>query len=203
MIPYFPPLLAAIGPVLAWCAVLILVIASLCCILFTMRAPRRPLVYVATALLGLALVLVALPGPDAPPLFRVLIGIVVLTLSVLGGGPASQLVLALASRGAVPGVHGGIVIAERATSEERAEGLAPTHEVLRGGATIGFLERFATAGAIMAGFPEAIAVIVAIKGVGRFTELEASEARERFIIGTLTSLTWACVCAGIFRLTGA
>jgi hypothetical protein len=203
MIPYLPPLLAAIGPVLAWCAVLILVIASLCCILFTMRAPRRPLVYVAAALLGLALVIVALPGPDAPPLFRVLIGIVVLTLSVLGGGPASQLVLALASRGAVPGMHGGIVIAERATSEERAEGVQPTHEVLRGGATIGYLERFATAGAIMAGFPEAIAVLVAIKGVGRFTELEASEARERFIIGTLTSLIWACVCAGVFRLTGA
>jgi hypothetical protein len=65
------------------------------------------------------------------------------------------------------------------------------------------LERFASAGAIMAGFPEAIAVLVAIKGVGRFTELEASEARERFIIGTLTSLIWACVCAGVFRLTGA
>ena len=75
--------------------------------------------------------------------------------------------------------------------------------MLRGGTIIGYLERFATAGAIMAGFPEAIAVLVAIKGVGRFTELEAAEARERFIIGTLVSLIWACVCAGVFRLAVA
>ena len=33
----------------------------------------------------------------------------------------------------------------------------------------------------------------------RFTELEAPEARERFIIGTLVSIVWACVCAGLFR----
>lgn len=203
MIPNLQPLFATVGPVLAWCAVLILVIASLCCILFTMRSPRRPLVYVATGLLGLALIIVALPTPDAPVLFRVLIGLVVLALSVTGGGPASQLVLALASRGAVPGVHGGIVIAEAATPQQQAAGVQPTQEVLRGGTTIGYLERFAATGAIMAGFPEALAVLIAIKGVGRFTELEAPEARERFIIGTLTSLIWACVCAGVFRLTFA
>ena len=40
-----------------------------------------------------------------------------------------------------------------------------------------------------------VAVVVAIKGVGRFTELAAAESRERFIIGTLSSLTWACACA--------
>jgi hypothetical protein len=132
----------------------------------------------------------------------VLIGIVALALSIAGGGPASQLVLALASGGgAVPGVHGGIVVAERTTAEERAEGVHPTREILRGGATIGYLERLATTATIMAGFPEAIAVIVAIKGVGRFTELEEPEARERFIIGTLTSLIWACAAAAIFRLS--
>jgi hypothetical protein len=53
----------------------------------------------------------------------------------------------------------------------------------------------AVAGAILAGFPEALAVVVAIKGVGRFTELASSEARERFIIGTFASLIWACACA--------
>ena len=46
-------------------------------------------------------------------------------------------------------------------------------------------------------------MLIAIKGVGRFTELEAAEARERFIIGTLASLIWACVCAGLFRLAVA
>jgi hypothetical protein len=97
----------------------------------------------------------------------------------------------------VPGVHGGIVV------HDRVSGLDETREVLRGGTTIGYLERFATTGSIMAGFPEALGVLIAIKGVGRFTELEAPEARERFIIGTLVSLIWACVCAGLFRFAVA
>jgi hypothetical protein len=190
-----PALLAAFGPVVLWGSALLASIASLCCIIATLRSPRRPLVYVATGLLAAAFILVVVPGVHAPLVFRVLIGIVALVLSVLGGGPASQLVLALATRStSVPGPHGGIVV------HDRVEGVEATREVLRGGMTIGFLERFATTGAIMAGFPEAIAVLVAIKGVGRFTELEAGEARERFIIGTLTSLIWACVCAGLFRL---
>ncbi|SMG46341.1 hypothetical protein [Agreia pratensis] len=74
-----------------------------------------------------------------------------------------------------------------------------TVEVLRGGTTIGVLERIAIAGAITAGFPEAIAVVIAIKGVGRFSELAASEAKERFIIGTLASFVWACSCALVLR----
>jgi hypothetical protein len=202
MIPHLSSFFAAIGPVLAWCSVLVLAIAALCCVLFALRSPRRPLVYVAAGMLALAVLISALPIPDAPPLLRVLIGIVALALSIAGGGPASQLALALASGGgAVPGVHGGIVVAERATAEDRAEGVRPTREVLRGGATIGYLERLATTATIMAGFPEAIAVIVAIKGVGRFTELEEPESRERFIIGTLTSLIWACASAALFRLS--
>jgi hypothetical protein len=74
-----------------------------------------------------------------------------------------------------------------------------TVEVLRGGTTIGVLERLAIAGAIIAGFPEAIAVVIAIKGVGRFSELAAAEAKERFIIGTLASFVWACACALVLR----
>ncbi|SKB01890.1 hypothetical protein SAMN06295879_3378 [Agreia bicolorata] len=74
-----------------------------------------------------------------------------------------------------------------------------TVEVLRGGTTIGVLERLAIAGAVIAGFPEAIAVVIAIKGVGRFSELAASEAKERFIIGTLASFVWACACALVLR----
>jgi len=203
MIPHLPLLFDAIGPIVAWSAVLILAIASLCCVLLTLRSPRRPLVYVAAALLALAVIIVAIPTVAAPPLFSVLIGIVALALSIAGGGPAAQLVLALASRTTVDGVNGGIVVPERQTAAERADGEQPTREVLRGGTTIGFLERLATTGSIMAGFPEAIAVLVAIKGVGRFTELDAAEARERFIIGTLVSLIWACSCAALFRLAAA
>jgi hypothetical protein len=72
-------------------------------------------------------------------------------------------------------------------------------EVLRGGTTIGILERLAIAGAIVAGFPEAVAVVIAIKGVGRFSELAAPEAKERFIIGTLASFVWACACALVLQ----
>ena len=65
-------------------------------------------------------------------------------------------------------------------------------DVLRGGRWIGILERLATAGAILVGYPAAIAVIVAVKGLGRFPELRAGAGvSERFIIGTLASLLWA------------
>ena len=189
-----PQFLAAVVPFALWAVALILAIAAVCCMIATLRSPRRPLVYTAAGLLGLAFLLVALPQQGAPLVFRVLIGVVALVLSVVGGGPAAQLALALATRStSVPGVHGGIVV------HDRVSGLEETREVLRGGTTIGYLERFATTGSIMAGFPEALGVLIAIKGVGRFTELEAPEARERFIIGTLVSLIWACVCAGLFR----
>jgi len=184
---------AAVVPQALWVLTLLLAIASLCCIVATLRAPRRPLVYTAAGLLAGAFLLVALPQHEAPLAFRVLIGIVALALSVLGGGPATQVVLALATRTvSVPG-NQGLVVHDRTTGAET------TREVLRGGMTIGVLERFATTGAIMAGFPEALGVIVAIKGVGRFTELDAAEARERFIIGSFVSIVWACVCAGLFR----
>ena len=72
--------------------------------------------------------------------------------------------------------------------------------MLRGGAAIGVLERICVALGIVAGFPEALAIIVAVKGLGRFTELATAEARERFIIGTLASLLWASACAVLVRL---
>ena len=78
---------------------------------------------------------------------------------------------------------------------------APSGGVLRGGAWIGMLERIAITGTILAGFPEGIAVVLAIKGLGRYPELreahpdKRSPAAERFIIGTLASYLWACLCA--------
>ena len=73
-------------------------------------------------------------------------------------------------------------------------------EVLRGGTTIGYLERLAAALGIVAGFPAVIAVLVALKGIGRFTELATPAARERFIVGTLASLLWACAVSAIVPL---
>jgi len=193
--PPVPVLLTQVAPHALWVLALLLLLAALGCIIATLRTPRRPLVYCATGLLAAAVVLVLIPAEHAPFALRLLIGAAALALAVLGGWPVSQLVLALATRSTTePSAHGGILV--RAMTPEGET----TREVLRGGTTIGLLERLAAAGTIMAGFPEGLAVLVAIKGVGRFTELEEAEARERFIIGTLTSIIWACVCAGVFRI---
>ena len=63
---------------------------------------------------------------------------------------------------------------------------------LRGGTWIGFLERFAITGCLLAGYPSGIAFVVAIKGLGRYPELrEHPVASERFVVGTLASMSWA------------
>ena len=78
--------------------------------------------------------------------------------------------------------------------------------VLRGGAWIGALERVAIFATLVAGWPEGLAIVLALKGLGRYPELRAAEdgvrtgAAERFIIGTFTSVLWACACAGVVAL---
>lgn len=72
--------------------------------------------------------------------------------------------------------------------------------VLRGGAWIGCLERAAVAATLLAGWPEGIALVLAVKGVGRYAELRETNAPEAFIIGTLTSLLWAAAAAGTSHL---
>ncbi len=63
---------------------------------------------------------------------------------------------------------------------------------LRGGRWIGVLERLAVTGCVLLGEPSGIAIVVAVKGLGRYPELrENPGASERFVIGTLASLVWA------------
>lgn len=158
------------------------------------------LMVVATALMVIGALLVALV-PSVPPTgpALVLLGVFVLAVAVAGGGPIASFVLALATKGSVaPGIHGGILVEHRNPSASQVVG-RPI-EVLRGGTAIGILERLALVAALFSGYPEAIAVIVAVKGVGRFTELDSAEARERFIIGSLASLLWAAGVASILLL---
>ena len=74
---------------------------------------------------------------------------------------------------------------------------APKTGVLRGGMWIGILERLAITTAIVVGYGEAVAVVIAIKGLGRYPEMRRSDREdggavaERFIIGTLASFLWA------------
>jgi hypothetical protein len=65
---------------------------------------------------------------------------------------------------------------------------------LRGGTWIGILERLAITGSLLAGEPGGVAVVVAVKGLGRYPELRAGDdpaVSERFVIGTLASLVWS------------
>lgn len=174
---------------LLWLAVLLLAASSLALIIVGDRTSRAVLLFSAVGALILDLALAAVARSTAPPLIGLPLVVVGLTLAVLGGSGLTRTVLTMSGGAPDTGTHGGIVPAG-----------VDGQEVLRGGRTIGYLERAATAAAIVAGFPEAIAVVVAIKGVGRFTELGEAETRERFIIGTLTSLLWASLVAGMVRL---
>ena len=91
--------------------------------------------------------------------------------------------------------------------------------VLRGGAWIGSFERAGVFAALIAGWPEGIAVVLALKGLGRYSELKSDSGTtgaqagpqtgpatgaptgggvaERFIIGTFCSVLWAVACAGV------
>jgi len=110
-------------------------------------------------------------------------------LATLGGGPVTTSVLALADRG-----------------NPRKQSTLVAGEVLRGGALIGALERAAIFGAVASGWPEGLAVILALKGLARYPELRSPDqpqavtpqaVAERFIIGTFTSVLWSVACAGL------
>ncbi|GAA2231590.1 hypothetical protein GCM10010413_32100 [Promicromonospora sukumoe] len=72
--------------------------------------------------------------------------------------------------------------------------------ILRGGAWLGVLERLAITGSLLAGYPYGIAIVIAIKGLGRYAELrDQPVASERFVVGTLASLIWS-VATGLLGL---
>ena len=135
------------------------------------------------------------------PLIAIAVGAGLGLTGIVGGNPFVVLLLGTAAgRTGHPrlGAHGGIIVPDTSAAGATAPGatavLPVEREILRGGTTIGYLERFALIGAVLAGQSAAVAVIVAVKGLGRFSELENEQARERFIIGTLASLIWAATC---------
>jgi len=118
----------------------------------------------------------------------VVLSAAVAALGVVAGSPITTWVLQRTEPPSTTGPTGGILVGGRADGET---------EILRGGTTIGYLERFAVIGAAAVGRLEIVAAVIAIKGLGRFTELSSSIARERFIIGTLVSLLWAGLCGAL------
>ena len=100
--------------------------------------------------------------------------------------------------------------AQRREAAEEGEGgpelidlrLVRAGKELPGGRWIGLLERAATYACIVAGFPAGIGVVMVVKGFGRYPELRTPDTAkgERFIIGTLASLLWASLWAGLVLL---
>ena len=85
-------------------------------------------------------------------------------------------------------------------AEQTGESADRPETVLRGGAWIGYLERAAVAATVLAGWPEGVALVLAVKGVGRYSELRETNAPETFIIGTFASMLWAVAAAGTVHL---
>ena len=148
-------------------------------------APAALLLLLAAAIFAAAPASVLIPEGSARVVFVGLAGL----LAVAGGGPLTALVFDLVDR-----------------REQPADSLRLAGHVLRGGAWIGCLERAATFATLVAGWPEGLAIVLALKGLGRYPELRAAEdgvrtgAAERFIIGTFISVLWACACAGVITL---
>ncbi|WP_104523947.1 hypothetical protein [Blastococcus atacamensis] len=164
-------------------AVLVLqVLVALAGLTLTVRGERRPVVAGgAVALVGALVVAAALAWlGEAGSGEQQAATLLAFLAAVTGGGPVATAVLHAADPAAV-GVSGG----------------PQDPDILRGGAWIGVLERAAVAGTLLAGWPEGLAVVLAVKGLGRFSELRAPAAAERFIVGTLASALWAAACVGV------
>ena len=78
-------------------------------------------------------------------------------------------------------------------------GLEAAGEQLKGGYWIGLLERVALFACVLSGFPAGIAVVLGVKGLGRYPELRTPTGSkgELFIIGTFSSMLWAALWSGL------
>ena len=157
------------------------------------------------------------------PFVQLLVVVLVLIVSVVGGWVLTSTVLRLAARSPDAGSpeagspdagspdasrledgadeDANTVVSDqqaprhpaRAAVSDGPDG-ARARAVLRGGTWIGILERIAVTGCFLAGDITSVALVVAVKGLGRYPELrENPGASERFVIGTLTSMIWAAL----------
>lgn len=183
-----------------WAIALVVVLGSvvLSVVALRIKQPILGLVGLVPIVLGF-LVLALGIQLGLPPVLPALVGFALAALAVVGGNPITVWVLGLAtSTNPGDGIHGGILVPD--TTAVGTKSTTKTREVLRGGTWIGYLERFAVVGSIAVGHFEIIAAVIAIKGLGRFSELDTPETRERFIIGTLTSMIWAGLCGALIIL---
>lgn len=85
------------------------------------------------------------------------------------------------------------------TASDSVPGLVEAGKELSGGYWIGLLERAALFACVLAGFPAGIAVVLGVKGLGRYPDLRTPTGSkgELFIIGTFASMLWAAAFAGL------
>jgi hypothetical protein len=166
-------------------AYLALVVLGIACATagLVFRRGRRVWAFATLVLLALLLVLAWVGGYD-------------------GSDEQGTRVVALAA-GVLAVVGGGLVTTQVLAMVE-ADTTHRAGEVLRGGAWIGALERLAVFVTLIVGWGPGLAIVLAVKGLGRYPELRTQEdtgAAERFIIGTFTSVLWAVACVGLAVLT--
>lgn len=121
----------------------------------------------------------------ATPIPHELVVVASVAAATLGGGPVTESVFRLAA------------FKRDADACDDVES-----SPLRGGMWIGLLERAAIASTLWASWPEGLAVVLAVKGLGRFSELKQHAAAEQFILGTFVSVLWACAAVGVGRMIG-
>lgn len=104
-------------------------------------------------------------------------------------------------------VCGGHLASRSVLEVVDSDGQLAVDSLLPGGSWIGALERLAIFACLLAGMPEGVAVVLAVKGLGRYPELKVDQVArssgsvdrsavgERFIIGTFVSVLWAAACA--------
>ncbi|SIR88757.1 hypothetical protein [Williamsia sterculiae] len=141
------------------------------------------------AMLGVAAVLGATAGPATGVGLHVAQCAAVVA-AVTGGGTVVRSLLLL----------GGV---DPWTSDANPDGVSydgagddDVETPLRGGRIIGFLERAGVAVTLVVGWPEGLAIILAVKGLARYPELREAHAGEQFIIGTFGSVLYAVATAG-------
>ena len=143
------------------------------------KAPQVVLAALATAALVVAVLGVHFSGRTRGDV-QEWVALAATVLAVVGGGPVVVAVFTLLERSSPSGAQEGV------------------GQGMRGGAWIGALERLAIVGTLVAGWPEGMAGVLAIKALGRYPELRHGDrpgAAEGFIIGTLVSTLWAVACA--------
>lgn len=147
------------------------------------KAKVRNLLTIGAATVSLAALVLGLLAKSYDPTSvvpDVLIVAVSVLFAVSFGGPLTELIFHLAWR-----------------HDQRQDKQKTDPSPLRGGLWIGLLERTAIVATLWADWPEGIAVVLAVKGLGRFSELKNHQAAEQFILGTFAS---CLVAAGGYGL---